>query len=446
MRSLSRLALVLVAVAAVWLYAASGRFYRSTEASRARSARASEGGIEVAIVWPGATNQPPPTFVLGAELAVERFNTRGGVRVAGSDGQLRQRQIELVTYDEPEEPNLTGARVEAFRSRRMSLWDVRSRIASQTNIVAVVGFRSSAGALEASVTFEKNGAVYLVSSATSPGLTGHGFRYVVRTVPTDRDFAHRLTSELLARRLQRVAVIGARSRYGRTLVHAIDEKLGHLSLECPGAPSLSVGLVHQERYATDSTDFRLAISAIAAARPDAIIVADEAPRGIEVMRQIRELGLAVPLFASEALDDIRMCKVEPPLSEAYVATAFSLEELRTHPAAAAVIDEYVSRHGEPPDRFAAQGYEAILFLVEAMRRGRTAVPLGVATSFQTSGEFEGLEGKVRFDGMGQIQGKRLFIKECARAAFQLSEVPLGDGCRVVELGQESKEVAAAWRN
>jgi branched-chain amino acid transport system substrate-binding protein len=94
---------------------------------------------------------------------------------------------------------------------------------------------------------------------------------------------------------------------------------------------------------------------------------------------------------------------------------------------------YRALHGAPPDLRAAQGYEAVRLLAQAIERGGSADPVLVATTLRSGGTYEGLSGPVEFDESGAIKGKSIFIKQMQRGLFRVDPgPPTSPGCQIVK--------------
>jgi hypothetical protein len=121
--------------------------------------------LDVALVWPGGDDG---LFLEGAMMAVSNINNRGGVIIKDDLGQLGQVKLRPHVFDELVEPE-----------------EIAHKIASNSDILAVIGYSDPELAIRASVTFLDYGIMFVAPAVSDLQLTLHGFRNLIQTTPND---------------------------------------------------------------------------------------------------------------------------------------------------------------------------------------------------------------------------------------------------------------------
>jgi ABC-type branched-subunit amino acid transport system substrate-binding protein len=157
----------------------------------------SDGDIHIKAVWP--TSAHGPGYRQGIELALDEIKAQGGIQCKGP--QCKPRQI---AFEYLEENGL---------SKEESVAQAH-RLARDKNLIAVLGYSSSKGAIPASVVYERHGVVMLSSGATNLNLTRHNFYYVFRNITHDKSNAEHLVDYIEHEGYFQASVIYERGDYG----------------------------------------------------------------------------------------------------------------------------------------------------------------------------------------------------------------------------------------
>lgn len=330
----------------------------------------------------------------GVQLAVEEQNARGG---------LRGRQVVLRVQDDqgrPEEVALLAA-----------------RLAQEEQVLALVGEPSARRSLGLAAVADRHQVPLVTTACSDPRLTRDGDKvrpYVFRACPPDpaqgramADFARRTL------RLDRVAVLreaGADASVGQADAFLSRFKeLGGLVLDDQG-------------YRGGDADFRRQLAAIRKKQPQALYVPGTLDDVVQVARQARELGLAVPLLGGDGLDSPRLSGLSRgALEGAYFTSHFAPDA----PAgrAAGFVERYQARHGAPPDALAARGYDAARLVLEAMGRATDLSRRAIRDTLAATRGFGGVTGEItigadhdaeRAVALRRVQGERAVFVEASR--------------------------------
>lgn len=224
--------------------------------------------IKIGVINPLSGNLAPlgQDSTLGAEIAAELVNERGGV--AG-------RKVVLVRADAP---TATAAVTEA------------NRLITQEGVQIIVGAYGSSISLAASAEADKNRVVFWEMNSGSSKITDRGHRYTFRTTLT---FAHLAEGALNAITKIVAPAVKAKPADLKVVVMAEDSAFGsemapllREALAVAGITPLAV-----EMYSAKSADLSPIVLKFKSLNPDVVIASSYANDAILFVRQARQYGL-----------------------------------------------------------------------------------------------------------------------------------------------------------
>jgi branched-chain amino acid transport system substrate-binding protein len=325
--------------------------------------------IGVAGPFTGPSAQFGVQIRYGVTLAQEEINAAGGIN---------GRSVELTFEDD------AATQSEANK--------VALKLASNKDIVAVIGHFNSSCSLAARGIYKDAGIVMFTPASTNANVT-RGHPNVFRNIFNDNFQGHcvaRLAKEIL--NSSRVAILYDNDDYGRGLYEAFREK----------ADAIGLRVVADQAYDRDTTDFRPQLQAIARRRPEALIVGGLYQEAALIARQASELGMAIPIIGSDGVFSGKFIELAGSTAEgARVTTAFVFDE--SDPAAMDFARRVKERFDAEPDTWAAQSYDALRLLAQAIGEvgsDRAAIREKLATMTSVDKGFKGLTGLTYFDAQG----------------------------------------------
>jgi branched-chain amino acid transport system substrate-binding protein len=75
----------------------------------------------------------------------------------------------------------------------------------------------------------------------------------------------------------------------------------------------------------------------------------------------------------------------------------------------AFVRKFRARYGKDPDTFAAQGYDSLHILANAVQATGSANPLDLSYAIRFMDRWEGANGSYKFDGRGELEDKPIFL-------------------------------------
>ena len=315
----------------------------------------------------------------GAQLKAAEINAAGGVN---------GKTLTLIFEDD------TG------KDKEASL--VAERIASNRQILAVVGHFNSACSLAGKPIYKRAGIVEL-----SPGSTNvrvcEGSDWTFRNLYRD-DFQGAFVARYIKNVLediQKIAIFFDNDDYGRGLKDGFTDVAEELGLE----------IVAAEAYDRDNTDFKAQLTSIKARQPDLIFLSGLYSQAGLIASQAREAGITAQLFGADGVDSPDFLAIAGDAAEgAYVSTPFVFE--LGGPEAQRMATAFEEMHGVAPDTWAALTYDAVGMIVEAIEKGgedRKAIRDHLASIDTPEEGYDGITGLTYFDENGDCT-KPAYVK------------------------------------
>ncbi len=335
-----------------------------------------------------ATSTTPDFFLEGVKLALEELNQQGGVL---------GRKISPLFYDD-----------EGDIEKGL---DLSEKIADNLNIIAVVGHRYSDVAIPASITYEENGIVFISHGATNSGLTKYSGAFTFRNIPSDEDIGKEAARFAHRRGLKKMLIFYDRDTSGKRLAEIFDEN----------ATALGIEIVARKSYFSWQEDIPLLISDITKEYIfDGIFLGGVLPSGATVIKQMRDMGITVPILGTDLFDSPVLQSIAGRAAEGtIVSTVFDPKEPVN--LTQNFVKTFKKKYGVLPDTWAAQGYDAIQLLAFAMEKSGSPVPVTISTTLRSLGNWEGVTGSYSLTSDGDIAGKSIFFKEFRNGSFEMLE-------------------------
>jgi branched-chain amino acid transport system substrate-binding protein len=203
----------------------------------------------------------------GAQLAVNEINAAGGIKGF---------QVELVVEDD--------------RCTPADATTVASRVASDPEIVAVVGHICSGATIAAAEVYEQARIPMMSPSATNALLTSQGYDVFNRVAGSDEVQgtidAHYMY-EVLG--FTKIAILHDNQLYGQGLSEVVDRVFKELGGEVTSLQGID----------TTAQDFRPVLTTIVAEAPDAIFFGGYVQQAVLLVPQMNDVGLQDVVFFSD---------------------------------------------------------------------------------------------------------------------------------------------------
>lgn len=320
-----------------------------------------------ALLLTGPSLAAPAPFVVGVSgaftggTAPMGLSMRNGIRLAAAeinaDGGIHGRPIQLVERDDAGVPE-QGVRV-------------ARELTQMGPLVAVIGCTNSAVALAAEDVYQTARLPLIIAVATATDLTRRHAaaprNYIFRVSTADSIQAELIVQEAVERsRYRRLAVFADSSYYGQNGQNELRRALQRRGLQ----PVLEARFSPQER------DMSRALQNARARGADAILTYALGPQLAAISNGMEQAGWRVPLIGSWTLSAPNFIDNAGPNAEG-ARMPLTLVEESQHPRQRAFVDRYRNTFHTrriPSPSTAAQGYDAMLILAQALREARDPRP------------------------------------------------------------------------
>ncbi len=311
----------------------------------------------------------------GVAMKVEEINAKGGV-----NGKM----IEAVYFDEQCDPKEAAT--------------VGSKIAGDKSLVAIVGHLCSGAHLAALPKYLDAGVAALSPTATTVSISNEnkdakGLVWSFRNVFRD-DFQGTFLADYMYKVLgiKKVAVFFATSDYGIGLKDAFDKE----------AKAIGLKVVGEEAYKEGSQDFTPQLTKFKEAAPEAIFISGYYNEGALIADQAKKLGLNVPKFGADGMDNPEYVKLAGPAADNTYLTAPFLAETAGQDAKA-FIEAYKAKFKRDVDWMSANAYDAAGMVIEAISKvgpDRAKIREYLASIDSKEKAYKGITGLTYFDKNG----------------------------------------------
>lgn len=317
----------------------------------------------------------------GMDLALDEVNNSGGVR--GS---------RVVVYYEDSE-GLPKNAVTAF-----------TKLIDAHGVQATIGDVASSAVLSMAPVATQRKVVLLSPGASNPDIS-NASPFVFRNWHSDAQEGVYL-AEIAYNKLgmRRVSIIYVNNGYGKGLEQVFTKRFSKLGGKIQTA----------EAFAQGATDFRSQLTRIKTSDCDGVFMPGYPQEMPEVLKQVKELGLAKQFLCPSAFEDQQTLKLGGDATEGVIYDYPKQGDL-SRPYVAKFYKDYKQRYGQPPGALSDTGYDALMLVVQAMKAFGSS---GVAIRDGLRGikNFPGVAGDTTFDDHGDII-KQFNLKTVKKGQF-----------------------------
>ncbi len=218
-------------------------------------------GVMQSVTGPGESYGT--VIVQAMEMAVDQINEAGGV-----DGRM----LEIIVED-------TKCGAQDAITAYNKLTDVNG-------VKIILGTTCSGAMLGAAPLAERDGVVLFSASATNPDISEAG-DYIFRTAINDLQLGTDMGNLIWSDGVRNLA----------TITESTDYAEGVRRTSVAQFESLGGTIAAEERFASDTTDFRSQLEKLLNANPDGLLVSVQGEfSGGTILKQVRELGYDGPIF------------------------------------------------------------------------------------------------------------------------------------------------------
>jgi branched-chain amino acid transport system substrate-binding protein len=274
-------------------------------------------------------------------MLVEEQNARGGIL---------GRKVQLIVKD-------TGASPEKAIS-------FAKQLIEEEKVFAIIGPATSGETMAVKALAEESRTL-LLSCAAAEVIVQPVAPHVFKTAQKDSHAAIKIFQQMQKMKISRVGVLTSNTGFGKAGKEQI-EKL---------APQYGIQIAASEVYDKAATDLTAEITKLKAAKVEAILNWSIEPAQAIAIKNIRQLGLTVPIFQSHGFGNVEYARAAGVAAEGVLFPAGRLhvaDQLAAgHPQRAVLVSyrtAYEQRFKEDASGFGGYAHDAFLLLRSAIER------------------------------------------------------------------------------
>lgn len=274
------------------------------------------------------------------------------VKEANSKGGIKGRKLELVVYD------TQGDATKAVQ--------LVTKLVKNDKVSVIVG-PSTTGETMAVIPVAEKEKVPLISCAAGIKITEPVKKYVFKTPANDHVAAERIFNYMLAKKQKSVALLTVTDGFGSSGREQLKEL----------AKKKGISVVADETYGPKDTDMTAQLTKIKGSKADAIICWGTNPGPAIITRNVKQLGIRIPLYQSHGVASKKYIELAGADSaEGVILPAGKLaiyDKLKHSDPQYKLLKEYdqayKKAYGIEASTFGGYAYDSFLLISEAIKSG-----------------------------------------------------------------------------
>ncbi len=329
-----------------------------------------------------------PTIKVGAIFAI----TGGAANLGGPEKKTAEMLVEKINKD----GGVNGKKIELIikdsGSKPENAVSLAKQLIDEDNVLAIIG-PSTSGETMAIKNICQEGKTILISCAAAEDIVNPVASYVFKVPQKDSDAARRIYQVMKAKGIKRIGVITSNDGYGV----AGGKQMANLAAEN------GVTIAISEAYDKQETDLTGILTKVKGQDVNAVVNWSIVPAQSLVAKNMKQIGLDVPLFQSSGFGNIKYVQAG---GEAANGTIFPCGRLLvadelpdSHPQKKVLMGykkDYESRFKEDASTFGGHAYDALLILTEAIKKANSTDREKVRDAMENLKGIVGIAGVFNF--------------------------------------------------
>ncbi len=322
------------------------------------------------------------------EMIVEEVNAGGGI-----DGKL----IELIIKDSAANPE-----------KAISF---AKQLIEEDQVIAILGPSTSGETMQIKDLCESY-KVPLISCAAAEAIVDPVAGYVFKTPQKDSYVAKWIFTTMNAMGINKIGIVVANTGFGNA-------GLGQLEKY---APEFGIEIAIAETYDKAATDLTAVLTKLNAQDVEAVVNWSIVPAQSIVPKNMKQLGMDIPLFQSHGFGNIKYVEAAGEAAEGIIFPAgrvlVAKKLAQDHPQRENLVaykTAYETKYGEDVSSFGGHAYDAIMLITEALRTADSIDREAVRDAIEAISGFPGTGGVFNFtaadhNGLGMDSLEMLTVK------------------------------------
>jgi branched-chain amino acid transport system substrate-binding protein len=344
----------------------------AAEASFAQSSPGKQGTpvsakIGVISILSGAGAAYGEAITNGFQLARDEINAKGNPR------------IELIIEDS------SGKQEQALAAAQ--------KLINSDRVTAILGPTLSTEMKVVGPEADASGVPIMGTSTTAQGIPQIG-PYVFRnSIPESQAIPASIGKTVSKYNIKKVALL-----YGNDDVFT---KSGFDTMK-EVSEKMKLTILAEETFQKGQADYKAQLTKIKSLAPDAIFCSALYEEGAVILSQARKMGIRVPFVGGNGFNSPKVIEIAKGAAEGLVvATPWFAD--KDDPKVKAFVAKYAKTFGKKPDQFAAQAYDGLYVMAEALRRAGKADRTAVRDALAGIRNYDGVLGRFSFTEEGDVR-------------------------------------------
>ena len=311
----------------------------------------------------------PPSFLgeperNSAKMIVDEINAKGGVK---------GRKIELVVYD-------TGG--DATKAVQAA-----NRLIKEDKVVAIIGPSTTGESMAVIPVVEKEG-IPLISCAAGSKITDPVKKWVFKTAQNDGLAVTKIFEHLNKKKITNVAILTVSDGFGSS---------GREQLKA-NAAKFGIQIVVDDTYGPKDTDMTSQLTKLRGSQAQAIICWGTNPGPAVIAKNVKQLGIKLPLFMSHGVSSKKFIDLAGDASEGIMLPSGKVIVSDVLPSSdkqkkslMAFVKDYQKHYKAEGDHFGGHAWDAVMLLKGAIERGDGS-PASIRDQLEKTSNFPGIGG------------------------------------------------------
>lgn len=340
-----------------------------------------DGPLKIAVAFPmtGDNAEYGKSFLLAAQIKVDEWNENGGVL---------GRQIELVSYDDKNSGDEAAS--------------IAQKIVSDQDIIGVLGHFASGVSMVAAPTYNENKYIEISNTASHPDYSSIGDYIFRNNSVISSEF--KVIEDVLVNDLKvsKVGIIAIKTDWGTTS--------GDIAAEIFGS-NQSLTLVGREDVLEGSDDYSLAIAKLKDAGAEAVIGVGMYSLLAPLAKQYKAVDPEIQVIGLSNAYAQQLIELGGEATEGIIFPVSFYADSEDE-AVRKFVDKYTEEFGSEPSALAAQAYDSIGILLEAVKENGSVDRESLRDTLNSI-TYPGITGETKFDEIGDAAKvyTKLIVKE-----------------------------------
>jgi branched-chain amino acid transport system substrate-binding protein len=187
----------------------------------------------------------------------------------------------------------------------------------------------------------------------------------------------------------------------------------------PALDKYGIEIVAEETIMEGDTNFSAVVTSLSTKEFDGVIFTGYYTEGALFLKEMRKQGLKQVIAGGDGLLGKELYELGGEAAEgSMVYTGFAVDMERASEKTKAFIEKYKAKNNNNlPDMFAAQGYDAVMWLADAMKEANSSDPTVYRESLVKTKDWEGVTGNITLDENREPIKSPVYILEVKNSQF-----------------------------